>query len=223
MRSSNKSRSRNKNTRTRSVGNVVNRVFDSSGPEGRVRGTPQQIVEKYQTLAHDAQLSNDRVAAENFKQHAEHYLRMLNTGQRELAERQAAEAQARQQRNDQQPRDNNNNNNNQSNNNQSNNNNKTNNSADTPQPDRAPQPPFENTEQPRIDDTLSSSEQPIDPTDGPDLVETPEGGNSKAAAPKAAKPAKPRTRTRSAAPKTPKPDDTASQSDASSSEESAVK
>lgn len=92
MRSSNKSRSRNKNSnRSRGVGNVVNRVFDSAGPEGKVRGTPQQIIEKYQTLARDAQLSGDRVAAENFQQHAEHYTRLLNDAQREQAERQAAE------------------------------------------------------------------------------------------------------------------------------------
>ncbi|MDC3389331.1 DUF4167 domain-containing protein, partial [bacterium] len=74
MRST-KPRSRSKSNRNRSVGNVVNRVFDSSGPEGKVRGTPQQIIEKYNQLARDAQLSNDRVAAENFQQHAEHYLR----------------------------------------------------------------------------------------------------------------------------------------------------
>ncbi len=102
MRSSSKSRSRNKNNnRNRSVGNIVNRVFDSAGPEGKVRGTPQQIIEKYQTLARDAQLSNDRVAAENFLQHSEHYTRMLNEAMREQnerqeAERQAAEANARQ-------------------------------------------------------------------------------------------------------------------------------
>ncbi|MEM9268811.1 MAG: DUF4167 domain-containing protein, partial [Pseudomonadota bacterium] len=78
MRSSNKSRSRNKNNnRNRNVGNIINRVFDSAGPEGKVRGTPQQIIEKYQTLARDAQLSGDRVAAENFQQHSEHYARML--------------------------------------------------------------------------------------------------------------------------------------------------
>ncbi len=89
MRSSNKSRSRNKNNnRNRGVGNVVNRVFDSAGPEGRVRGTPQQIIDKYQNLAHDSQLSGDRVATENFQQHAEHYVRMLNEAQREMAERQ---------------------------------------------------------------------------------------------------------------------------------------
>jgi hypothetical protein len=42
--------------RNRSVGNIVNRVFDSSGPEGKVRGTPQQIIDKYNQLARDAQL-----------------------------------------------------------------------------------------------------------------------------------------------------------------------
>ncbi|MBF9059974.1 DUF4167 domain-containing protein [Rhodobacterales bacterium HKCCSP123] len=82
MRSS-KNRSRSKGNRNRSVGNIVNRVFDSSGPEGKVRGTPQQIIDKYNQLARDAQLSNDRVAAENFQQHAEHYLRMLAEAQRE--------------------------------------------------------------------------------------------------------------------------------------------
>lgn len=82
MRSS-KSRSRNKSNRNRSVGNIVNRVFDSSGPEGKVRGTPQQIIDKYNQLARDAQLSGDRVATENFQQHAEHYLRLLGTAQKE--------------------------------------------------------------------------------------------------------------------------------------------
>ena len=84
MRSS-KSRSRSKANRPRPLGNVVNRVFDSSGPEGKVRGTPQQIIDKYLVLARDAQLGNDRVAAENFLQHAEHYTRMLTEAQRETA------------------------------------------------------------------------------------------------------------------------------------------
>lgn len=92
MRSS-KSRSRSKANRPRTLGNIVNRVFDSSGPEGKVRGTPAQIIEKYQFLARDAQLSNDRVAAENFLQHAEHYTRMLAEAMRE----QQAEQEARQQ------------------------------------------------------------------------------------------------------------------------------
>ncbi|MHA6261695.1 DUF4167 domain-containing protein [Arenibacterium sp. CAU 1754] len=104
MRSS-KSRSRSKSSRNRSSsgGNVVNRVFDSSGPEGKVRGTPQQIIDKYNQLARDAQLANDRVAAENFQQHAEHYLRLLGQAQREMDERR--EEQERQNRERQAERD----------------------------------------------------------------------------------------------------------------------
>ncbi len=67
---------------------MVNRVFDSAGPEGRVRGTPQQIIDKYLTLARDAGLTDDRVGAENFQQHAEHYRRILNEAQRQIAKRQ---------------------------------------------------------------------------------------------------------------------------------------
>ena len=92
MRSS-KSRSRSKTNRPRTLGNIINRVFDSSGPDGKVRGTPAQLIEKYQFLARDAQLSNDRVAAENFLQHAEHYTRLLAEANRELA----AEQESRQQ------------------------------------------------------------------------------------------------------------------------------
>ena len=86
MRSS-KPRPRSKNNRNnnnRSAANVLNRVFDSSGPEGKVRGTPQQVIEKYQQLTRDAQLSGDRVAAENFQQHAEHYMRLQADAQREI-------------------------------------------------------------------------------------------------------------------------------------------
>ncbi len=101
MRSPNK-RSRSKGNRPKSLGNIVNRVFDSSGPEGKVRGTPQQIIEKYQVLARDAQLSNDRVAAENFQQHAEHYTRMLAQAQRELQAEQEARRQQQEERNRQQ-------------------------------------------------------------------------------------------------------------------------
>ena len=103
MRSS-KSRSRNKNNRNRpSGGNIVNRVFDSSGPEGKVRGTPQQIIDKYNQLARDAQLAGDRVATENFQQHAEHYLRLLGEAQREMESRR--EEQERQNRERQAERD----------------------------------------------------------------------------------------------------------------------
>jgi len=100
MRSSNKSRSRknnNNNNRRGNPANVVNRVFDSSGPEGKVRGTPQQIIDKYQSLSSDAMLSGDRVNAENFLQHSEHYSRLLTEAQREMNERREAQEAQRQQ------------------------------------------------------------------------------------------------------------------------------
>lgn len=97
MRSS-KSRSRGKNRNNRpSGGNIINRVFDSSGPDGKVRGTPQQIIEKYNQMHRDAVLSGDRVDAENYAQHAEHYTRMLAEAQREVdAKREEQEEQNRQ-------------------------------------------------------------------------------------------------------------------------------
>ncbi|SMR72237.1 protein of unknown function [Aliiroseovarius halocynthiae] len=102
MRSS-KSRSRNKSNRNRNnPGNIINRVFDSSGPEGKVRGTPQQIIDKYNQLTRDAFLSNDRVAGENFQQHAEHYTRLLGEAQREIETRRQ---QADQQNRERQQRD----------------------------------------------------------------------------------------------------------------------
>ena len=92
MRPSGKSRNKNRNNGRRpNPSNVINRVFDSAGPEGKVRGTPQQIIEKYQSLAHDSQLSGDRVSAENFQQHSEHYARLLLEAQKEIAEKAAAQ------------------------------------------------------------------------------------------------------------------------------------
>ena len=63
------------------TGNVPlnrNHVFDSSGPDLRVRGTSQQLFEKYLQLGRDATSSGDRVMAESYFQHAEHYFRILN-------------------------------------------------------------------------------------------------------------------------------------------------
>ena len=92
MRPSGKSRNKNRNNSRRpNPGNVINRVFDSSGPEGKVRGTPQQIIDKYQSLAHDSQLSGDRVSAENFQQHSEHYARLLLEAQKDIAEKSASQ------------------------------------------------------------------------------------------------------------------------------------
>ena len=57
--------------------NPVNRSYDSNGPDVRVRGTASQVYEKYQALSRDAMSSGDRVMAENYGQHAEHYYRIM--------------------------------------------------------------------------------------------------------------------------------------------------
>jgi len=55
-----------------------NQTFDSSGPDIRIRGNAHQVLEKYLSLARDAAAQGDRIAAENFYQHAEHYFRVIN-------------------------------------------------------------------------------------------------------------------------------------------------
>ncbi len=54
-----------------------NQALESNGPEGRVRGTAQQILDRYLAMARDAQSSGDSVLAENLFQHAEHYQRLV--------------------------------------------------------------------------------------------------------------------------------------------------
>src|SRR5499433_4252177 len=53
-------------------------TFDSNGPDVRVRGNAYQVLEKYLAMARDAASAGDRIAAENFFQHAEHYYRIIN-------------------------------------------------------------------------------------------------------------------------------------------------
>ena len=52
--------------------------MESSGPEVKIRGSATQLFEKYQSLARDAVSAGDRIAAENYLQHAEHYYRVLS-------------------------------------------------------------------------------------------------------------------------------------------------
>lgn len=52
-------------------------TFDSNGPDVRIRGNAWQVYEKYQALARDASSSGDRVTAESYSQHAEHYYRII--------------------------------------------------------------------------------------------------------------------------------------------------
>lgn len=55
------------------------RVYDSNGPDVRIRGTAWQVTEKYQALAKDAEASGNWVMAEGYYQHAEHYQRIINS------------------------------------------------------------------------------------------------------------------------------------------------
>ncbi|HEX8570688.1 MAG TPA: DUF4167 domain-containing protein, partial [Caulobacteraceae bacterium] len=64
----------------------ANRAFDSNGPDGvKIRGAAQHVFEKYQQLARDAAGGGDRVLAENYLQHAEHYFRLIRTLQPQRA------------------------------------------------------------------------------------------------------------------------------------------
>lgn len=74
----------------RSAASLRNQSFDSNGPDVRVRGNAWQVFEKYQSLARDAQMAGDRVAAENFLQHAEHYYRIIEAINEATAAEQAA-------------------------------------------------------------------------------------------------------------------------------------
>ena len=68
---------RGRNQRRRPGGANPNRALDSNGPDVRIRGTANQIYDKYLALARDASSSGDRVKAESYLQHAEHYFRVI--------------------------------------------------------------------------------------------------------------------------------------------------
>ena len=71
-----------------------NTCLDSSGPAGKLRGTPLQLNEKYTALAKDAATANDMVLAEQYRQYADHYMRLQNIAiENENALRAAKEAQ----------------------------------------------------------------------------------------------------------------------------------
>jgi hypothetical protein len=56
-----------------------NQIFDSSGPDVRVRGNAHQVFDKYQALAREAAASGDRIMAEAYWQYADHYFRVIQT------------------------------------------------------------------------------------------------------------------------------------------------
>jgi len=71
--SNRRSRSRGSNKKSQGKNN-----YDSNGPAGRVRGTAQQVLEKYQLLGRDAASSGDWIVAESCLQYAEHYYRIVS-------------------------------------------------------------------------------------------------------------------------------------------------
>jgi hypothetical protein len=70
--------------RNRKGPNPLTRSFESNGPDVKIRGTALHIAEKYVQLARDAQSSGDRVAGENYLQHAEHYYRIVAAAQAQM-------------------------------------------------------------------------------------------------------------------------------------------
>jgi uncharacterized protein DUF4167 len=67
--------------RNRKSHNPLTRVYESNGPDVKIRGTASHIADKYLQLARDAQSSGDPVSAENYFQHAEHYFRLIAAAQ----------------------------------------------------------------------------------------------------------------------------------------------
>jgi len=88
MRPGQNKRNRGRNNNNNNNGNHPNnnrprpphrvQTFDSNGPNVKIRGNAYQVFERYIALAREAVSSGDRVAAENFYQHAEHYFRLMN-------------------------------------------------------------------------------------------------------------------------------------------------
>ena len=68
--------------------NPLTRVYESNGPDVKIRGTANHVAEKYIQLARDATASGDPVAAENYYQHAEHYFRLIATAQEQFRQNQ---------------------------------------------------------------------------------------------------------------------------------------
>lgn len=82
----NHKRMRGRNRRGGGGHNPLTRVYESNGPDVKIRGTAHHVAEKYLQLARDAQSSGDPVSAESYLQHAEHYFRMIAAAQQQMAQ-----------------------------------------------------------------------------------------------------------------------------------------
>src|SRR5215467_4697543 len=84
----NRNNNNNNNNNNRRGQNPMTRIFESNGPDIKIRGTASHVAEKYVQLARDARSSGDPVAAENYYQHAEHYFRLIAAAQEQLRQNQ---------------------------------------------------------------------------------------------------------------------------------------
>jgi len=87
-RNNNNNSNSNNNNNNRRGQNPMTRVFESNGPDIKIRGTASHVAEKYVQLARDARSSGDPVAAENYYQHAEHYFRLIAAAQEQFRQSQ---------------------------------------------------------------------------------------------------------------------------------------
>jgi hypothetical protein len=87
-RNNNNNNNSNRNDNNRRGQNPMTRVFESNGPDIKIRGTASHVAEKYVQLARDARSSGDPVAAENYYQHAEHYFRLIAAAQEQFRQNQ---------------------------------------------------------------------------------------------------------------------------------------
>jgi uncharacterized protein DUF4167 len=77
-------RNNHNNNNNRRNHNPLTRVYESNGPDVKIRGTANHVADKYLQLARDAQSSGDPISAENYFQHAEHYFRLIAAAQEQF-------------------------------------------------------------------------------------------------------------------------------------------
>src|ERR1700709_126101 len=87
MRNRNNNNNNNNNNNRRGQ-NPMTRVFESNGPDIKIRGTASHVAEKYVQLARDARSSGDPVAAENYYHQPEHYFRLIAAAQEQFRQNQ---------------------------------------------------------------------------------------------------------------------------------------
>tara|TARA_Y100000589_G_scaffold85275_1_gene79226 strand:+ start:671 stop:1156 length:486 start_codon:yes stop_codon:yes gene_type:complete len=73
-----RSNKRRPHSNQRRSGSFRSQKLDISNNPNRPRGSLSKVLEKYMTMAQDANSNGDRVVAENYYQYAEHYQRLIN-------------------------------------------------------------------------------------------------------------------------------------------------